>query len=122
MTPPVAPILLYDGHCGFCQGWVNWLLPRLKTDHLRLLPLQDPQAAPLLTQHRFPTDFLDSLVLIQSNQAYTQGQALRKISHYLRYSWLWASMLYICPLFLLNPFYRFVANQRRALSCENKRP
>ena len=58
-----GPVLLYDGHCGFCDGVVRVLLRIDRREVLRFSPLQGEFAREVLGQNRHLKD-VDSLVLV----------------------------------------------------------
>lgn len=44
-------LVMFDGHCGFCNASVRWLLRRDVRDRLRFVPLESESAAPVLSRH-----------------------------------------------------------------------
>ena len=42
------PLILYDDDCGFCNWLVQWLLAWDREQRLATLPIQAPEAEPLL--------------------------------------------------------------------------
>jgi predicted DCC family thiol-disulfide oxidoreductase YuxK len=51
------PILLYDGVCGLCNRFVQFILRRDRTAIFRFASLQSPFAAPILARHSANPDF-----------------------------------------------------------------
>ncbi len=49
-TAPTKPVLVFDGHCGFCRRWVRRLATLDRNGRLVLLPLQAPEATALTGQ------------------------------------------------------------------------
>lgn len=50
-------LVIFDGHCGFCNGSVRWFLRRDTQARLRFVPSQSPKVAELLARHGFaPSD------------------------------------------------------------------
>jgi predicted DCC family thiol-disulfide oxidoreductase YuxK len=43
--------VIFDGHCGLCNGRCEWLLRRDLRDRLRFAAAQSPQVAGLLARH-----------------------------------------------------------------------
>ncbi len=43
--------VIFDGHCGFCNGLVWWFLKRDRHDRLRFVASQSPKVAELLARH-----------------------------------------------------------------------
>ena len=63
-------LVLYDGHCGFCNSSVRWFLRRDRKDRLRFVPSQSPLVAGLLARHNVETfetpDGPGSLLVVRS--------------------------------------------------------
>jgi predicted DCC family thiol-disulfide oxidoreductase YuxK len=55
MTDPIQIggrlLVIFDGHCGFCNHSVRWFLRRDRGDRLRFAPSQSPAVAVLLARH-----------------------------------------------------------------------
>ncbi len=46
-------LVVYDGHCGLCNGSVRWLLRRDQRDRLRFVPSESSKVAELLERHGY---------------------------------------------------------------------
>jgi predicted DCC family thiol-disulfide oxidoreductase YuxK len=44
-------LVIFDGHCGFCNHSVRWFLRRDRLDRLRFVPFESPKVAGLLARH-----------------------------------------------------------------------
>jgi predicted DCC family thiol-disulfide oxidoreductase YuxK len=44
-------LVIFDGHCGFCYGWVRWLVRRDRRDRLRFAAFGSPPTAALEARH-----------------------------------------------------------------------
>jgi predicted DCC family thiol-disulfide oxidoreductase YuxK len=53
-------LVIFDGHCGFCNRSVRWFLRRDLHDRLRFAASQSPQVAELLARHGFAPSDLES--------------------------------------------------------------
>jgi predicted DCC family thiol-disulfide oxidoreductase YuxK len=53
-------LVLFDGHCGFCNGSVRWFLARDRQDRLRFAPWDSPKVAALLARHGFSAEQIQS--------------------------------------------------------------
>jgi predicted DCC family thiol-disulfide oxidoreductase YuxK len=45
-------LVIFDGHCGFCNSSVRWFLRRDRRDRLRFVPSESPKVASLLARHQ----------------------------------------------------------------------
>jgi len=44
-------LVIFDGHCGFCNRTVRWFLRRDRMDRLRFVPSESPLVSSLLARH-----------------------------------------------------------------------
>ena len=44
-------LVIFDGHCGLCNGAVRWFLVRDRRDRLRFVPSESAKVAELLARH-----------------------------------------------------------------------
>ncbi|HZB87620.1 MAG TPA: DCC1-like thiol-disulfide oxidoreductase family protein, partial [Terracidiphilus sp.] len=58
-------LVLFDGHCGFCNASIRWFLRRDRDDRLRFAPSDDPRVAEILTRHGIAPD--PSSILVARN-------------------------------------------------------
>ena len=114
-------LVVYDGHCGLCNGWVRWLLRRDRRGRLRFVASQSEKAAGLLARHAeaFEHDGTPGTVLVfrtpldQQAQPLTRFAAMLAVLHELPRPWpAVAAALGWIPAFLSDPVYRLVARWR----------
>src|SRR5271166_1670401 len=48
-------LVIFDGHCGFCNRTVRWFLRRDRRDRLRFVPSESPKVAGLLARRGLTT-------------------------------------------------------------------
>ncbi len=58
-------LVLFDGHCGLCNGAVRWLLRRDRGDRLRFLALESDKAALVLARHGMGGGSLETMVVVR---------------------------------------------------------
>jgi predicted DCC family thiol-disulfide oxidoreductase YuxK len=108
---PDGPIVFFDGVCGFCNFWVDFLLARDRKGRLRFAPLQGETARALLS----PTDVeqLHSLVLWTPQSACRKSTAVAQILRSIGGWWaVCGTMLRVIPPPLRDFGYDFVARRR----------
>ena len=74
-----SAVLLYDGVCGFCNGMVQFVLPRDRTGRLRFAPLQGDFARDVLTRHPELAG-VDSLILVEADDTDRERVSVRSES------------------------------------------
>ena len=61
-------IVLFDGECVFCDGFVRWLLARDPRGRLRFAPLQGETAAELRARHPEIPEAHDTVVFVENRR------------------------------------------------------
>jgi len=119
-SPSRADIILYDGVCGLCNGFVQFVLPRDREGIFRFAALQSPVARDLLSRHgKDPTD-LDTISVVVSRAG--EGERLlqksRAVLHVfwrLGVPWTLSALFAPLPTRLLDAAYDVVARNRYKL-------
>lgn len=75
-----APVLLYDGTCGFCAASVQWVLAHDRAGTLRFAPLQGETARPILARHP-ELATVDSVVWVEGSPEALEAREAREIVH-----------------------------------------
>jgi predicted DCC family thiol-disulfide oxidoreductase YuxK len=109
---PDGPVVLFDGVCNLCNGLVGFLIPRDPEKRLRFAPLQSEAGRALLSQHGFPTDDLDTVVLVEGDRAYTKSDAAIRIGELLGWPYRLACLGRFCPTAVRDRLYDAVADRR----------
>ena len=112
------PILLYDGDCGLCNRFVQFILRRDRNATFRFASLQSALAASILARHgASPTD-LDTVYVVINHELPDESLLARSdavVFVLKELKGLWhptASLLQLLPKFLRDPAYNAVARRR----------
>jgi predicted DCC family thiol-disulfide oxidoreductase YuxK len=115
------PILLYDGGCGLCNRFVQFILRRDRDAVFRFASLQSALAAPILTRHGVNPGVLDT-VYVALNHELTNEYLLSRSGAVLfvlkQLPGLWRSaafLLQLLPKILRDAAYNVVARNRYRL-------
>lgn len=96
------PVLLYDGLCGFCNGTVQFVLPRDRRGVLRFATLQGDFARGVMARHP-ELATIDSLILVEPSEAdggervYVRSEGALRMAHHMGGAWRLAGALRIVP-------------------------
>lgn len=110
--PGTSSIILFDGVCNLCAWSVRFIIERDAARRFQFASLQSGIGQRLLKEHGISRDHMDSFVLIEDGQAYTESTAALRVARQLRGLWPCLSVGLILPRFLRDPFYRFIAKNR----------
>lgn len=104
-------VIFFDGVCGLCNTWVDWLIRNDQHQRLLFAPLQGATAQQMLA----PGDIadLDSLVVLNHNGSCRRSQAALLIMKKLGWPWsLLATTLELFPRFVGDFCYAWIARRR----------
>jgi predicted DCC family thiol-disulfide oxidoreductase YuxK len=110
-------VILFDGLCALCHGFVRWMLRRDRRGHFAFAPLQGPTAMAVLARHTQLTG-ADSLVLVLSvgstaERALLRSEAVIAAGRELGGAWrVMASLASVVPRRWRDRMYDFVAARR----------
>jgi predicted DCC family thiol-disulfide oxidoreductase YuxK len=108
---PDDGIILYDGVCVLCSGWMRFVLRRDRERLFRFTPIQSDYGSALARALDIDPADPDTNAVIWKGVAYRQSDAaLRVVSLLPR--WGWVRGLQIVPRFLRDVLYRVIARTR----------
>ena len=115
-----SSVILFDGVCNLCCGWIRFLIRRDKKAAFTFVPLQSDVGKTLLETTSIKagsitTSGLDTIVYIKNNQALIESEAVLEILTDLSGIWRIFGVLRLIPLSLRDKIYRFIAAKRYQL-------
>ena len=116
--PPDAsapPLVLFDGHCGFCRAGAAFIAERQRPGAVRFVALASDEGKAALVAYGFPVDFDRSMVLIENDQAYTDSAAVWRLAVHMRWPWRAFAVGRLVPRPVRDAMYRWVARNRGKL-------
>ncbi len=113
-APTDRPILFFDGVCGLCNRFVDFIVKRDRHARVRLAPLQGETASRLLSEHDRTS--LDSLVHYDGSRSFRRSSAVVRVFCCLGgLWWLPALLLWLIPRPIRDCGYRLIARNRYRL-------
>lgn len=110
-------VVFYDGECGFCNHWVQWILERDKKDQFFFSSLQSEFGQKFLTERNLPNQVFDTLYLWKPEHFYlSKYQAILRIAGELGGIYSLANVGKILPDFIGNQFYNLISRNRKKLA------
>ncbi|SIR77226.1 thiol-disulfide oxidoreductase DCC family protein [Natronorubrum thiooxidans] len=111
-VPDDGPIVLFDGVCNLCHGFVQFILPRDTEKQFYFASLQSDVAQELLAAHGLETESLESVVLIEGEDAYVKSAAVIRIAQRLGGVYRLLGPFRFLPRRLRDWLYDLVADHR----------
>ena len=116
-------VILYDGVCGLCNRWVQFVMNRDRKGVFVFATLQSRVAREILARHAISPDPLDTVYVVRDFRRATErvlsrsDAALYVLSH-LGGMWRLASMLRTLPGTVPDSLYDLVARRRYRIFCK----
>src|SRR5262245_61312945 len=106
------PVILFDGVCNLCNGFVQFVIARDPQARFRFASLQARAAAALLAGRGSQGQLPDSLLLLEKGKLYKQSDAALRVLKGLAFPWNLMCALLIVPRPLRDFVYAWVARNR----------
>ena len=106
-------IILFDGVCNLCNGFIQFVIKRDATDVFRYASLQSEIGQQLSTERHIDTTKIDSVVLIEPGVAFfIKSDAALQIGRHLKGYRTISKLLNLIPSGLRNIVYDLIARYR----------
>jgi predicted DCC family thiol-disulfide oxidoreductase YuxK len=106
-------VILFDGVCNLCNGFVQFVIQHRKDDYFSFAALQSEYAYQKLSSLQAGSmEQLSSVILIEGDKVYTESTAALRILKKMNglYPVLYGFM--IVPAFIRNAVYKWIAKNR----------
>jgi predicted DCC family thiol-disulfide oxidoreductase YuxK len=108
-------IVLFDGVCNLCNGFVQFVLKHEKAAFIKFASLQSLAGQSLLKDHKIDQVNVDSIVLIHNQKAYIKSSAVLSLLKFMKFPWNVFVFLKIIPPLISDKIYDLVAKYRYRL-------
>ena len=109
------PVMLFDGVCNLCSGWVHFAIVRDPAANLRFAPIQSAHGQEFLRRRGLPTDEFETFYLVDDGRVLEKSAGFLRMVGYLRWPWPLLRALWIVPRPLRDWFYDRIARNRYRL-------
>ncbi len=106
------PVLLFDGVCNLCNGFVRFVVKFDDDRTFLFAPLQSDVGQALLERHDLATDDFDTFVLIEAGEYATKSTAALRVLRRLDGPWPLLYPAIYLPRRVRDRLYEFVADHR----------
>lgn len=110
-------IVFFDGDCGVCNFWVQWILERDKKDQFMFASLQSDFGQKFLSERGLNTKVFNTMYLWKHGQYYLEkSKAVLKIANLLGGIYRFSVLGKIIPSFLSDKMYDIISKNRMKLA------
>lgn len=111
--PKGKKIILFDGVCNLCDGFVQYVIKHDTKDQFRFVSLQSDLGKQILNHLKIDPARTDSVVFYEPGVAYFyKSDAVLEIARFLGGFFNFFTIFRIIPNALRNPLYDYVAKNR----------
>ena len=112
-------IVFFDGECGVCNFWVQWILERDKKDQFMFASLQSDFGQKFLSERGLETKQFNTLYLWKPQQYYLiKSKAVLKIANLLGGIYNLSMIGKLIPTFISDKIYNKISENRMKLSAQ----
>lgn len=105
-------VVLFDGFCNLCNGFVNWVIDHDKSGKLKFASLQSEYGKNVIDQFHLREKYMETIVYLDDSKVYILSEAVLRILK--QTGGIYASTYYliIIPTFIRNWVYKLISNYR----------
>lgn len=111
-SPEESAVIVFDGVCVLCNGWVKFLLRHDHAGRYRFAAMQGQHGRDLLQAHGLDPDDPSSFLLADAQGMHTDSDAIVRVISGLGGFWRIAGIARVLPRGLRDRAYRAVARRR----------
>jgi predicted DCC family thiol-disulfide oxidoreductase YuxK len=108
-------VVLFDGVCRLCSAWARFLIRFDKSRQFKLATVQSPEGKAILQWHGLPTDYYETMLLVEGDIIYTKSSAFFRVMRRLPWPWPIMCIGWVVPSFIRDWLYDRVALNRYRL-------
>lgn len=112
MDNKTTQIILFDGVCNLCNGFVQFIIKRDPEAKFKFASIQSESGQSLLNKLGLPTNDFDSFVYIKGDTYFLKSSAGLNVLKDLGGVWQLFNVFVIIPIFIRDFFYNFIAKTR----------
>lgn len=113
------PIVVFDGECALCNGFVAWLLRHDKRGSFLIAGSASAVGAAVVQAAGLDQRITSSTLLVWDGAAHIRSQAIIAVARQLPWPWRAAAGIRVLPLSWRDAVYRFVAARRPRVVAED---
>ncbi len=109
------PLIIFDGVCNLCCGWVMFLIKLDKKANFKFASLQSEAAISVINTYGFSENEIDTVIFIKENKSFTHSDAVIEILSDLGGVWKLTKVFKLIPKSIRDFLYNQIAKRRYKL-------
>lgn len=112
MTKEKNIVVLFDGVCNLCNGFVHFIIKRDTKARIKFAALQSNISKIILQKKAIKDDEMNSVIVLINDEIYTKSTAAILLLVELGGFWKCVYLFYFIPKFIRDFFYNIIAKNR----------
>ncbi|MEY2654471.1 MAG: hypothetical protein RLZZ524_1499 [Pseudomonadota bacterium] len=108
-------VILFDGVCKLCSAWSKFIIRHDVDRRFKLASVQSDEGRAILAHFGYPTDFYETMLVVEGNRCFEKSRAFFVVMSRLRYPWRMFICLDMLPRVLSDWLYDRIALNRYEL-------
>ncbi|NYI40915.1 thiol-disulfide oxidoreductase DCC family protein [Demequina lutea] len=114
-----SPIVVFDGECALCNGFVAWLIRHDARGHFLIAGSAGDVGAAVVAAAGLDSRITASTLLVWDGTAHVRSGAIIAVARGLPWPWRVVAGIRVVPRFLRDAAYRYVASRRPRMRAED---
>ncbi|MGR9502829.1 thiol-disulfide oxidoreductase DCC family protein [Rhizobium leguminosarum] len=106
------PLIVFDGECVFCSGWVKFVLKHDKQQRYRFLAAQTPLGAALYRHYGLDARDYETNILIEEGRGFFKSDGTIRMVAGLGFPYSLVRIFRLLPRQVADALYEFIARNR----------
>ncbi|MBY5905332.1 DUF393 domain-containing protein [Rhizobium leguminosarum] len=106
------PLIVFDGECVFCSGWVKFVLKHDKRQRYRFLAAQTPLGAALYRHYGLDARDYETNILIEEGRGFFKSDGTIRMVAGLGFPYSLVKIFRLLPRPVADALYEFIARNR----------
>ena len=106
------PLIVFDGECVFCSGWVKFVLKHDKQQRYRFLAAQTPLGAALYRHYGLDARDYETNILIEEGRGFFKSDGTIRMVAGLGFPYSLVKIFRLLPRPVADALYEFIARNR----------
>jgi len=106
------PIILFDGVCNLCNGFVKFVIRNDPKRKFRFVPLQEFTGSEQYPEFKTMAKAMNTVILLDKGKISSKSSAALKISRQLAFPVNLGYVFILFPVFIRNAVYDYIAHKR----------
>ncbi len=114
-----SPIVVFDGECALCNGFVAWLIRHDRRGHFLIAGSAGDVGAAVMAAAGLDSHVASSTLIVWDGTVHVRSSAIIAIAKRLPWPWRAVTAIRVVPKVVRDGVYRFIAARRARMHADD---